>query len=72
MNAGRFPIFEEILGLYRPSSSLSQDSHCNTIGSQQDSVRGLAWEEAIVEASPCLWMVAFHPRSEREIKDTGI
>jgi len=74
MHAGRYRTFEEVLGICSLSGVLSQEPHPNVIGSRQDSVRGLAWirKEAIVEASPCIRMLGFHVRSERETKEAGL
>jgi len=71
MHAGRCRTFEEVLGRCILSGGLSQDPHSDAISSRQDSVRGLAWEEAIVEASLCVRILGFRPPSEREMKEAG-
>jgi len=68
-NAGRWKnywAFAVSVAVYLP------ERHCDAIGSRQDSVRGLAWGEAIFEASPCVWMLGFCPRSETETKEAGL
>ena len=40
--------------------------------SREDSVRGLALQDAICDASPCVRMLGFHTRSERETKEAGL
>jgi hypothetical protein len=72
MHAGRCRTDEEVLGLCILSDGLSQEQHSDAIGCRQDSVRGLAWEEAIFEASPCVLMLGFCPRSKRETKQAGL
>jgi len=72
MHAGRCRNFEEVLGFCSLSGGLSQELHSDAIGSQQDSVRGLACEEAIFEASPCVRMLGCRGRSEREMKEAGL
>jgi len=72
MHAGRSWIFGIVLGFHSLSGDLSQEPHSDVIGSRQDSVQGLAWEEAIVEASPCVPMLAFCPSSGREMKEAGL
>jgi len=60
------------MGFCSLSGGLSQEPHSDAIGSWQDSVRGLAWEEAIFEASLCVRMFGFRARSEKETKEAGI
>jgi hypothetical protein len=72
MHPGRCRTFEEVLGICSLSGGLSQEPHSDAIGSRQDSVQCLAWEEAIVESSPCVRMLGFRPRSERETKEAGL
>jgi len=52
------------MGICSLSGGLSQKPHSDTIGSQQDSVQGLAWiqKEAIFEASLCIRMLGFGAR----------
>ena len=72
MQAGRCRTFEEVLGIGSLSGGVSQEPHCNAIGSREDSVKGLAWEETIVEASPCIAMLGFRPHSERQAIEAGL
>jgi hypothetical protein len=74
MHAGQCRACEVVLGLCSLSGGLPQEPHPDAIGSQQDSVQGLEWirKEAIVEASPCVWMLGFCPRSETETKEAGL
>jgi len=65
MHAGRCRTFEDVLGICSLSGNLSQGQHSDAIGSRYHPVRGLAWEVANVEASPCVRMLGFRPRSER-------
>jgi len=66
------PDFKQVLGPCSLSGGLSQELYPDAIGSRHDSVGGLAWEEAIFEASPCLRMLGLHARSERETKEAGL
>jgi hypothetical protein len=63
--------FEEVLGICSLSDGLTRKPHSDTIGSWQDSIRVLAGilKEAHVAASPCVQMVGFRARYERETKD---
>jgi len=72
MHARRWWNFEEVQGLCSLSGGLYQKPHSNAIGSRQDSVWGQAWEEAIVEACPCVRMLGFSPRSEWETKEARL
>ena len=72
MHAGRCRIFEQVLGLCSLSRGLSHELHSDAIGSRQDFIRGLAWEEAIFEASPCVRMLGFRPLSERATTEAGL
>jgi hypothetical protein len=72
MHAGRCRTFNEVLGLYSLSGSQSQKPHSDAIGSRQESVRGMVWEETIAEASPCFRILGFHPRSERETQEAEL
>jgi hypothetical protein len=72
MHAGQCQTFEEELGLCILGGGVSHEPHSNAIGSGQDSIRGLAWEEGIVGASPCVQMLGFRPRSKREMKEAGL
>jgi len=73
MLAGRCRTFEEPLGICSLSGGQSHEPHPDAIGSQQDSVRGLARirKKAICEASLCVRMLGFHARSERETEEAG-
>jgi hypothetical protein len=66
MHPGRCQTFEEVLGFCDLSSGQSLEPHSDGISSRQDSIRGLAWNEANFEASPCVRMLGFRPRSETE------
>jgi hypothetical protein len=72
IHAGRCQTFEDLLGLCSLNGSLSQEPHSDTIGSWQDSVRGLAWKVAIDEASPCVRKLGFRARFERETLQAGL
>jgi len=72
MHAGQCRTFEEVLGHCGLSRGLSQELHSEEVGSRQDSVRGLAWEEAIIEASQCIRMRCFRAHSESEMQEAGL
>ena len=74
MHAGRCRTFEEVPVICSLIGNQSQEPHSDTIGSRQDSVRGLTWirMEAIFAASLCVWMLGFRARSEREMKEAGL
>jgi len=64
--------FEQALSLLSLSGGLTQEPHSDAITSPQDSAQGPEWEEAIFEASPCVRMLWFRPRSERETKEAEL
>ena len=74
MHAGRCRTFEEEPGVCSLGGGLSPEPHSDTLCGSQDSVQGLACigNEAIVEASPCVRMLGFHARSQREMKEAGL
>jgi hypothetical protein len=72
MHAGQCGTFEQVLGFCSLSGGLSQELHSDAIGSQQDSIQDLAWKEATFEASPCVRMLGFRPRSEREMTEARL
>jgi hypothetical protein len=72
MHAGGCRTFEDVLGLSSLSGGLSQEPQSDAIGSQRDSVQGLAWEELIVDVSPCVRMIGFHGHSKSEMKEAGL
>jgi hypothetical protein len=63
-------MFDDVLSICCRSGAVSQALYSDAIRSQQDSIRGLAWikDEAILEASPCVRILGFCLRSERETK----
>jgi hypothetical protein len=71
MHAPRCRAFEQILGICSLCGSVTHELHSDAIGSRQDSVHGVAWEQATFEASPCFRMIEFCPHSEREMKEAG-
>jgi hypothetical protein len=72
IHAGQSRSFEEVVGLCSLSGGLYQELHSYTIGSRQDSIRGLAWEEAIIKGFPCIWILGFVLCSETETKEAGL
>jgi hypothetical protein len=72
MRAGQCRTLQEVLSICSLGASLFQEPHSDTLCGRQDSVRGLAWEEAIVQASPSVRMLGFLTRSERETKEAGL
>jgi hypothetical protein len=72
MHAGRCRTFDEILSLCYLSGGISPEPHSKAIGSRQDSVRGLAWDEANFQVSAFVRMLRFRPCSEREMIAAGL
>jgi hypothetical protein len=72
MHAGQCRTMQEVLSICSLGAGLFQEPHSDTLCGWQDSVRGLALDEAIVHASPCVRMLGFLPRSERATKEAGL
>jgi hypothetical protein len=69
MHAGRCRTFQEELCIHCINGSVSQELHSGTIGCRQDSVQGLAWEEAIFEPSLYVRMPCICPHFETKMKE---
>ena len=71
MYAPQCRTLEEILGLCSRNGGLAQEPHSDAMGCRQDCIRGPAGEDAILNASSCVRMLAFRAGSENEKQDPG-
>jgi hypothetical protein len=71
MHARRCRTYQEELCIHCVHGGVSQEPQSGTIGSRQDSVQGLAWEEAIFEPSLYVRMPCIRPHFETKMKEAG-